>query len=254
MTTVGLLLLSVVAAGYVRATLRRLAETDDAALWAAESCLLLLLALATGWPALSLVLTRQRVARLVVQASAVPLIGGLGQMLGDALHDPTVRLLYRPQGENEGYLIDADGNPAQPSAQLTPLVREPTPSPTSIMATPSSTTRATSSLRSLGSRSTMNACTPNVRLSCASCALPGCASWPPPTANVDAWNVTCTTVPNSGSSHSPSASSLRSSTPTATVPGHGPCSPRLERKWMPAWPSCAPSHAGCIRENWPTRA
>ena len=123
MTTIGVLLLIVVAAGYVRATVRGLPETDDAALWAAESGLLLLLALATGWPALSLALTRQRVAELVVQASAVPPIGGLGQVLGDALHDPTARLLYRRPGENEEYLIDADGNPVQPSAQLTPLIR-----------------------------------------------------------------------------------------------------------------------------------
>jgi signal transduction histidine kinase len=123
MTTIGVLLLIVVAAGYVRATVRRLPETDDAALWAAESCLLLLLALATGWPALSLALTRQRVAELVVLASAAPPIGGLGRVLGEALHDPTTRLLYRRQGESDEYLVDADGNPAQPSAQLTPLIR-----------------------------------------------------------------------------------------------------------------------------------
>jgi signal transduction histidine kinase len=122
-TTTGVLLLIVVAAGYVRATVRGLPETDDAALWAAESGLLLLLAIATGWPALSLALTRQRVAELVVQASTVPPIGGLGQVLGDALHDPTARLLYRRPGENEEYLIDADGNPVQPSGQLTPLIR-----------------------------------------------------------------------------------------------------------------------------------
>src|SRR5215207_2147385 len=54
MTTIGVLLLMVVAAGYVRATVRGLPETDDATLWAAESGLLLLLALATAWPALSL--------------------------------------------------------------------------------------------------------------------------------------------------------------------------------------------------------
>jgi signal transduction histidine kinase len=84
---------------------------------------LLLVALATGWPALSLALTRRRVAELVVQASAVPPIGGLGQVLGDALHDPTARLLYRRPGESEEYLIDADGNAAQPSALLTPLMR-----------------------------------------------------------------------------------------------------------------------------------
>jgi signal transduction histidine kinase len=123
MTTIGVLLLIVVAAGYVRATVRGLPETDDAVLWAAESGLLLLLALATGWPALSLALTRQRVAELVVQASAAPPIGGLGPVLGEALHDPTARLLYRRQGENDEYLIDADGKPAQPSAQLTPLIR-----------------------------------------------------------------------------------------------------------------------------------
>jgi len=123
LTTIGVLLLIVVAAGYVRAAVRRFPETDDAALWAAESGLLLLLALATGWPALSLALTRQRVAELVVQASAVPPIGGLGRVLGEALHDPTTRLLYRRRGENEEYLIDAYGDPAQSSAQLTPLIR-----------------------------------------------------------------------------------------------------------------------------------
>jgi signal transduction histidine kinase len=123
MTTIGVLLLMVVAAGYVRATVRRLSETDDAVLWAAESGLLLLLALATGWPVLSLALTRQRVAELVVQASAVPPIGGLGGVLGEALHDPTTRLLYPRQSENDEYLIDANGNPAQPSALLTPLIR-----------------------------------------------------------------------------------------------------------------------------------
>jgi signal transduction histidine kinase len=123
MTTIGVLLLIVVAAGYVRATVRRLPETDDAVLWAAESGLLLLLALATGWPALSLAFTRRHVAELVVQASAVPPIGGLGRILGEALHDPTARLLYRRQGENDEYLIDADGNSAHPSAQLTRLIR-----------------------------------------------------------------------------------------------------------------------------------
>jgi signal transduction histidine kinase len=123
MTTVGVLLLGVVAAGYVRATVRGLPETDDATLWAAESGLLLLLALGTAWPALSLARTRQRVAQLVVQASAVPAIGGLGRVLGTALHDPTARLLYHRHGETDEHLIDAAGNPAQPRAELTPLTR-----------------------------------------------------------------------------------------------------------------------------------
>jgi signal transduction histidine kinase len=123
MTAIGVLLLAVVAAGYVRATIRGLPELDDAALWAVESALLLLLALATAWPALSLARTRQRVAQLVVQASAVPPIGGLGQVLGDLLHDQTTRLLYHRHGETEEHLIDAGGNPAQPRAELTPLTR-----------------------------------------------------------------------------------------------------------------------------------
>jgi signal transduction histidine kinase len=123
MTTIGVLVLIVVAAGYVRAAVRGLPGTDDAALWVAESGLLLLLALATGWPALSLALTRQRVAELVVKGSAVPPIGGLERVLGEALHDPTARLLYRRHGENDDHLIDRDGSPAAPSAQLTPLMR-----------------------------------------------------------------------------------------------------------------------------------
>jgi signal transduction histidine kinase len=123
MTSIGVLLLAVVAAGHVRATIRGLPEVDDAALWAVEAALLLLLALATAWPALSLARTRQRVTQLVVQASAVPHIGGLGQVLGAVLHDPTARLLYHRRGETEEYLIDAAGNPAQPRAELTPLTR-----------------------------------------------------------------------------------------------------------------------------------
>jgi signal transduction histidine kinase len=123
MTTVGVLLLAVVAAGYVRAAVRGLPEIDDAVLWAIEAGMLLLLALTTAWPALSLARTRQRMARLVVQASAVPPIGGLGGVLGTALHDPTARLLYHRHGEDDEHLIDAAGNPAQPRAELTPLTR-----------------------------------------------------------------------------------------------------------------------------------
>jgi signal transduction histidine kinase len=125
MTAIGVLLLAVVAAGYLRATIRGLPEVDDAALWAVESALLLVLALATAWPSLSLARTRQRVAQLVVQASAVPPIGGLGQVLRAVLHDQTTRLLYHRHGETDEYLIDAAGNPAQPRAELTPLIRGP---------------------------------------------------------------------------------------------------------------------------------
>ena len=71
----------------------------------------------------------------------MPPIGGLGRVLGKALHDPTTRLLYRRQGVNDEYLIDADGNPAQPSAGSASHPR-PTPSPTSITANPSLIMRA----------------------------------------------------------------------------------------------------------------
>jgi hypothetical protein len=61
---------------------------------------------------------------LVVQASAVPRIGGLGRVLGTVLGDPTARLLYPRDGSADHYdLIDAEGEPAQPRATLTPLTR-----------------------------------------------------------------------------------------------------------------------------------
>jgi signal transduction histidine kinase len=120
---VGMTLLALVAAGYLRAAARRLPETDDVVLWAAEAGLLLMLCLAAGWPAIALARTRHRLAHLVVQASAVPPIGGLGRMIGTVLQDPTARLLY-PQGElTERELIDADGGRAEPRAELTPLTR-----------------------------------------------------------------------------------------------------------------------------------
>jgi hypothetical protein len=122
MTACGIAILAVVAAGYARAIAGGLAETDGA-LRATESVLLILLSLATGWPTLSLALTRQRLARLVVQASAVPPIGGLSRALGTLLHDPTARLLYPRDGGTGHDLIDGDGAPARPQAMLTPLTR-----------------------------------------------------------------------------------------------------------------------------------
>ena len=132
-TAVGMALLALVAAGYLRAVARRLPETDDAALWAAEAGLLLMLCLAAGWPAIALTRTRHRLAQLVVEASGVPPIGGLGQVIGTVLQDPTARLLY-PQRDTtqsnitqgdmaERELIDADGGRAEPRAELTPLIR-----------------------------------------------------------------------------------------------------------------------------------
>lgn len=85
--------------------------------------MLVLFAVSTGWPAVSLALTRHQLATLVVQTSEFPVVGGVSGVLGTALHDPTARLLYRREGEVDGYLIDAAGEPAQPHAELTPLVR-----------------------------------------------------------------------------------------------------------------------------------
>lgn len=121
-TTCGIGILAAVAAGYARAVAGGLTKTDGTLLWT-EAALLILLSLATGWPALSLALTRQRLARLVVQASAVPPIGGLGRALGTVLHDPTARLLYPRDGSADHDLIDAEGEPARPQATLTPLTR-----------------------------------------------------------------------------------------------------------------------------------
>jgi len=127
-TAVGMTLLALVAAGYVRAVARRLPETDDAALWAAEAGLLLMLCLAAGWPAIALTRTRHRLAHLVVQTSAVPPIGGLGRVIGTVLQDPTARLLYPQRDTTQGdmterELIDPDGGRAEPHAELTPITR-----------------------------------------------------------------------------------------------------------------------------------
>jgi signal transduction histidine kinase len=123
MTTVGLLLLATVTAGHVRSIARGLPETDDVIWWTAASGLLVLLALCTGWPAVSLALTRHRLAELVVQSSAVPVVGGLALQLGRALNDPSARLLYQHAGATGDELIDATGVPTRPSAELTPLTR-----------------------------------------------------------------------------------------------------------------------------------
>jgi hypothetical protein len=71
----------------------------------------------------SLALTRHKLAKLVVQTSEFPIAGGVSRVLGTALHDPTIRLLYPRDSEVDGYLIDAGGEPAQPHAELTQLIR-----------------------------------------------------------------------------------------------------------------------------------
>jgi signal transduction histidine kinase len=118
----GTAVLGTVAAGYIHAVAGGLPEAAGTLLWT-TSVLLVLLSLSTGWPTLSLALTRQRLARFVVQVSAVPPIGGLGGALGAVLHDPTARLLYPLDGSAADDLIDVEGEPSQPRATLTPLTR-----------------------------------------------------------------------------------------------------------------------------------
>jgi signal transduction histidine kinase len=120
---VGMALLGLVAAGYLRAVVRRLTEPDDTALWLPASVLLLMLCATTAWPALSLALARQRLARLVVDASAIGPAGGLGPVVASVVRDPTARLLYPRGGDEDAALIDADGERAVPLAQLTALNR-----------------------------------------------------------------------------------------------------------------------------------
>ena len=121
-TICGLAVLTLVAVFYAQAIAGGLTGTAGTVRWA-ESVLLILLSVSTGWPALSRAMARQRLARLVVHASAVPPIGGLGRALGTVLHDTTARLLYPRDGEANGDLIDADGQAAQPRAHLTALTR-----------------------------------------------------------------------------------------------------------------------------------
>ena len=118
----GIAVLAFVAVVYLRAIAGGHAETAGAAV-STESVLLILLCLSTGWPAFSLALTRHRLGRLVVQASAVQPVGGLGPVLKTVLGDPTARLLYPRDGSAGQDLIDAEGEPARPQATLTPLTR-----------------------------------------------------------------------------------------------------------------------------------
>jgi signal transduction histidine kinase len=118
----GTAVLVTVAAGYGQAVTGGLVGASGTLLWT-TSVLLFLLSLSTGWPALTLAVTRQRLARLVVHVAAAPPIGGLGGALGAVLHDPTARLLYPLDGSTAHDLIDSEGEPSRPRATLTPLTR-----------------------------------------------------------------------------------------------------------------------------------
>ena len=86
-------------------------EASTQLLWVVQGCLLILLAMGTGWPALQQRVTRARMARLVVDLAGTPEIGGLSGMIASSLHDPSFTVLYPLTGDA---LVDGAGRPAQP--------------------------------------------------------------------------------------------------------------------------------------------
>jgi signal transduction histidine kinase len=82
-------------------------DTLDRRLHLVEAVLLVVLAVGTGWPALDRRLTRARVARLVVVAGELSAPGGVDRSLGQAVGDPSLRVLYSV-GDR---WVDAAGRP-----------------------------------------------------------------------------------------------------------------------------------------------
>jgi len=79
----------------------------DRRLHLVEAVLLVVVAVGTGWPALDRRLTRARVARLVVVAGELSAPGGVDRSLGQAVGDPSLRVLYSV-GDR---CVDAAGRP-----------------------------------------------------------------------------------------------------------------------------------------------
>ncbi len=82
-------------------------------LWVLAGCLLVLVALGTGWPFVQRRLTRARVARLVVEAAGAPPVGGLSSLLSRTLRDPSFCVLYRL---GDGRWVDVAGRATAPTA------------------------------------------------------------------------------------------------------------------------------------------
>jgi len=98
-------------------------DAVDRRLWVAQGAVLVAVALGTAWPFIRRRLTRTALARLVVDAAAVPEAGGLSASLGEALGDRSLRVLY-PLAD--GRMADASGRLAEPgrSRALTQLTRD----------------------------------------------------------------------------------------------------------------------------------
>jgi len=100
-------------------------DVTDHRLRLAESAMLVLLALCSGWPVLRRHRTRSQLARLVVDAAAAAPVGGLENAFGAALGDPSLRVLYPLAG---GRLVDRQGRVSTPpdGMTVTRLVRDGT--------------------------------------------------------------------------------------------------------------------------------
>jgi signal transduction histidine kinase len=96
-------------------------DAVDYRLWLGQAVTLVALAVGVSWEWVRGRRTRSALARLVVELAASPPPGGLGALLADTLHDPSLQLLYPlPDGPS----IDAHGRPGQPRQEqtVTPLV------------------------------------------------------------------------------------------------------------------------------------
>ena len=77
-------------------------------LWFARAAALCAVGLAVAWSWMLRRRTRSRMAGLVVELGRSPPPGGLQEMLGRILGDPTLRIAYALEGRQE--LVDANGN------------------------------------------------------------------------------------------------------------------------------------------------
>jgi signal transduction histidine kinase len=89
----------------------------------AQAAAIVALAVALAWNAWRGRRTRSRLARLVVELSAAPAVGGLEQALARTLGDPGLRLAY-PLAD--GRYVGPDGEPTAPGPASTALLRDGT--------------------------------------------------------------------------------------------------------------------------------
>jgi signal transduction histidine kinase len=118
----GCVYLGLVAAEFVASLGRGYLSNDplDRRLWLATAIALILLTMAVGWSWLRARRTRTRLARLVVELAETPSPGRLESALARSLGDPQLQLSYPIA---DGRYVNADGQPQQPGATSTALVR-----------------------------------------------------------------------------------------------------------------------------------